>query len=107
MCPISITYPCDYLKCFQPDDLRVYKNLQKKHHGWWQRSLKCTPMHQMTVPVIFNTNRRSLSKKINYLDALLCSNIYRNTSVITLQETRLQDSYDDNLILPNGFNMYR
>ncbi|CAH8857081.1 unnamed protein product, partial [Trichobilharzia szidati] len=61
----------------------------------------------MTVPVIMSTNCRSLSNKINYLDALLCSNIYRNTGVITLQETWLHDSYDDNLILLNGFNMYR
>nr|CAH8868588.1 unnamed protein product [Trichobilharzia regenti] len=62
-------------------------------------------MHQMTVPVIMSTICRSLSNKINYLYALLCSNICRNTSVITPQETWLHDSYDDNLILLNGFNI--
>ncbi|VDP99883.1 unnamed protein product [Trichobilharzia regenti] len=107
MCPNRITYSHNYLKCFQPDDLRVNNNLKKKHYGGRQRSLKCTPMHQMTVSVIMSTNSRSLPNKIDYLHTLLYSNVYCNTGVITLHETWLHDSYDDNSVSLSGFTMYR
>ncbi|VDQ02717.1 unnamed protein product [Trichobilharzia regenti] len=61
----------------------------------------------MTFPVIMSTNCRSLENKINYLNALLCSNIYRNTGVITLQVTWLHNTYDENLFSLNDFTMYK
>ncbi|CAH8866178.1 unnamed protein product [Trichobilharzia szidati] len=107
MCPNRIVYSRGYLKRFQPADLLVSNKLKKKPHGGWQRALKRTPMHLMIVPVIMSTNCRSLPNKINYLHPLLYSNIYCNTDVITLQETWLHDSYDDNLVSLPDFTMYR
>ncbi|VDQ06814.1 unnamed protein product [Trichobilharzia regenti] len=107
MSPNRIVYSRSYLKRFQPADLLVSNKLKKKLHGEWQRAVKCTPMHLMTVPVIVSTNYRSLTNKMNYLYSLLYSNVYCNTGEITLQETCLHDSYDDNLISLSGFTVYR
>ncbi|VDP97423.1 unnamed protein product [Trichobilharzia regenti] len=99
MCPNRIIYSRHHLKYLQLADLQV-------PHGGCQQSLKSTSMHRMTVTVIVSTYCRSLSNKDIYLNALSCSNIYRNSGVVTLRETCFHNSRDYISICLNDFNMY-
>nr|CAH8856098.1 unnamed protein product [Trichobilharzia regenti] len=54
-----------------------------------------------------NTNCRSLSNKIMYLQSLMSTDTYHNTAIITLQETWLHEMYDDNLISLKDFILFR
>ncbi|CAH8447583.1 unnamed protein product [Heterobilharzia americana] len=62
---------------------------------------------QMTIPEILSTNCRSLPNKVDYLQSLLSTNVYRNTGVIMLQETWLHNLYDDDLVCLDGFKLFR
>nr|CAH8827401.1 unnamed protein product [Trichobilharzia regenti] len=97
-----IIHSRDFIKRFKPKNFHICNKLKKKHHGGWQRALKSTPIHHTTVPVIISTNCRSLPNKI-----LLSSGIHHNTGIVTLQETWLHDSYDDNIVSLNDFNVFR
>nr|CAH8866938.1 unnamed protein product [Trichobilharzia regenti] len=61
----------------------------------------------MTVPELVSTNCRSLSNKMDYLQSLMYSTVYRNPGVLAIQETWLHQHYDDNLVSINGYKVFR
>ncbi|CAH8864513.1 unnamed protein product [Trichobilharzia szidati] len=102
-----IIYSRNFIIHLRPNNFHIPKKSRRKHRSGWQRALKRTPIHLTTVPVIMNTNCRSLPNKIMYLQYLMSTDTYHNTAIITLQETWLHELYDDNLISLKDFILFR
>ncbi|KAK4468384.1 hypothetical protein MN116_000182, partial [Schistosoma mekongi] len=99
-------YSRAFIKSLRPITFNSVRS-KPKHHGGWQHTLKRINNHQMFVPGLLSFNCRSLIGKVDYLQFLLSLNIYRNCGLITVQESWLHELYDDNLISPNGFKIFR
>nr|CAH8864496.1 unnamed protein product [Trichobilharzia regenti] len=102
-----IIYSRNFINNLRPNDFHIPKKPRRKHRSGWQRALKRTPIHLTTVPVIMNSNCRSLPNKIMYLQSLMSTDTYHNTAIIALQETWLHELYDDNLISLKDFILFR
>ena len=87
--------------------LRKHRKRGKRLRAGWQTALGRTTPCKMSVPTILCNNVRSLFGKLPDLSYLLQLKEFRNSCVLCLQESWLNDSVDDSVVHLDDFACYR